>query len=57
VTKNTEVQTVRKIEAKDFTEGDEHCRLYYKTDKLLFGTSTLPPGTKGTVDPSHKNGH
>ncbi len=52
-----DVQTVRKKDAKSFIEGDEFCRQYYKTDKLLFGTSKLSPGKKGAVDPGHKNGH
>ena len=52
-----EIRTVRKDAAKNFMEGEEQCRLYYKTDKLLFGTSILPPGKKGTVDPGHKNGY
>ena len=38
-------------------EGDEHCRLYYKTNQLVFGTSTLQPGKKGDIDPGHKNGY
>ena len=48
---------VTKAEAKAFLEGDEFCRLYYKTEQLLFGTSTLQPGKKGAVDPGHKKGH
>jgi len=41
-----EIRTVRKDEAKSFVE-EEQCKLYYKTDKLLFGTSILVPGKKG----------
>jgi len=52
-----EIRTVRKGDAKNFMEGEEECRLYYKTDKLLFGTSILLPGKKGAVDPGHKTGH
>jgi len=52
-----EIRTVRKNDAKRFMEGEEECRLYYKTDKLLFGTSVLLPGKKGTVDLGHKIGY
>ena len=52
-----EIRTVRKDEAESFMEGEEQCRLYYKTDKLLFGTSILPPSKKGAIDPGHKNGY
>jgi len=51
-----EVQIVRKRSTKSYMEGDEHCRLYVKNDKILFGTSSLLPGTKGAVDPGHKQG-
>jgi mannose-6-phosphate isomerase-like protein (cupin superfamily) len=51
-----EPRKIRKIDAKSFMEGDESCHLYYKTNQLVFGTSTLQPGKKGTVDPGHKNG-
>jgi len=52
-----DVQVVRKNDAKSFMEGEEFCRQYYKTDKLLFGTSNLPPGKTGGVDPGHKIGY
>jgi mannose-6-phosphate isomerase-like protein (cupin superfamily) len=52
-----DIQVVRKDDAKSFMEGDEFCRQYYKTDKLLFGTSKLAPGKKGGVDPGHKIGY
>lgn len=52
-----DIRTVRMKDARFFMEGDEACRQYYKTDKLLFGTSNLPPGKTGTVDPGHKIGH
>ena len=38
-------------------EGEEFCRQYYKTDKLLFGTSNLAPGKTGAVDYGHKIGY
>jgi mannose-6-phosphate isomerase-like protein (cupin superfamily) len=52
-----EPRKIRKADAKDFMEGDEYCRLYYKTNQLVFGTSTLQPGKKGAIDPGHKNGY
>jgi mannose-6-phosphate isomerase-like protein (cupin superfamily) len=54
---NMEPKKLTKMDAKSFMEGDEHCRLYYKTDQLIFGTSTLRPGSKGSVDPGHKKGY
>ena len=52
-----EPRKLRKTDAKAFMEGDEQCRLYYKTDQLVFGTSTLQPGKKGAVDPGHRIGY
>jgi hypothetical protein len=34
-----EPRKIKKADAKDFMEGDEYCRLYYKTNQLVFGTS------------------
>jgi mannose-6-phosphate isomerase-like protein (cupin superfamily) len=34
-------------------EGPEHCREYVKTPKMWFGTSTLPAGQRGNIDPGH----
>ena len=44
---------VRQLEARNFMEGLEHCREYIKTEKMWFGTSTLPPGARGNIDPGH----
>jgi len=52
-----QVRVIRKNDAKGFMEGEEQCKLYYKTNELLFGTSVLLPGKTGAVDPGHKNGH
>ena len=52
-----EIKVVRKQEARNFMEGDEHCREYLKTGKLTFGTSTLLPGQRGTVDKGHAKSH
>ena len=48
---------VKKVnEIEHLMEGDEHCRLYFKTEKIQFGTSTLMPGKTGAVDSGHKEG-
>jgi mannose-6-phosphate isomerase-like protein (cupin superfamily) len=52
-----EIKVVRKNEARIFMEGDELCREYLKTGKLTFGTSTLLPGQRGTVDKGHPASH
>ncbi|MFI5449070.1 MAG: cupin domain-containing protein [Candidatus Bathyarchaeia archaeon] len=52
-----EPRKIGKADAKAFMEGEEHCRLYYKTEQLVFGTSILQPGKKGAVDPGHKIGY
>lgn len=44
-------------ETKIFMEGPEVVRLYFKTDKLTFGSSQLNPGQTGAVDPGHPNSH
>jgi mannose-6-phosphate isomerase-like protein (cupin superfamily) len=51
-----EIRIVRKSDARNFLEGDEHCRLYVNTGKILFGTSTLLPGKRGAVDTGHVQG-
>ena len=52
-----EIKLVRKKEARNFMEGPEHCREYLKTDKILFGTSTLGPGQRGAIDSGHPDSH
>ncbi len=52
-----EIKVIRKSDARIFLEGDEVCRDYLKTDKITFGTSTLLPGQRGTVDPGHPTSH
>ena len=48
---------VRRIDARSFMEGPEHCREYFHTDKITFGTSTLPVGQTGGTDPGHDGAH
>jgi quercetin dioxygenase-like cupin family protein len=52
-----EIKVVRKSEARSFMDGEEHCREYLKTGKITFGTSTLLPGQRGTVDKGHPGSH
>jgi mannose-6-phosphate isomerase-like protein (cupin superfamily) len=40
-------------EARLFMEGPEICREYFKTARILFGSSTLSPGETGEVDFGH----
>ncbi|MGX5849211.1 cupin domain-containing protein [Mesorhizobium silamurunense] len=47
----------RPSDTKIFMEGPEVCRLYYKTEKLTFGSSQLNPGQTGAVDHGHPNSH
>jgi mannose-6-phosphate isomerase-like protein (cupin superfamily) len=46
---------IREIEARTFMEGPELCREYVHTEKIWFGTSTLNPGQRGSIDPGHAN--
>ncbi|WP_104493519.1 cupin domain-containing protein [Paracoccus denitrificans] len=52
---NSEIK--KQSETTIFMEGAEMCRLYYKTDKLTFGSSQLSPGQTGAVDKGHPNSH
>ena len=44
---------IKKRDAKSFMEGAEHCREYVRDATLWFGTSVVPPGQRGEVDPGH----
>ena len=48
---------VRRVNARSFMEGPEHCREYFHTDKITFGTSTLHAGQTGATDPGHPGAH
>lgn len=52
-----DIKVVRKKDARNFMEGPEHCREYLKTDKIVFGTSTLQPGQRGAIDTGHPDSH
>lgn len=43
----------RKDEVKIWLEDAEVCREYYKTERITFGMSELPPGGVGALDPGH----
>ena len=47
---------VHQSDAKEFWEGPELCREFFRNDQLWFGTSTVKPGDIGAVDPGHANG-
>lgn len=49
----SDAYVVRRLAAKSFMEGPEHCREYLRNDQLWFGTSTVPVGTTGALDPGH----
>ena len=51
-----DIQLRRIDDADNFMEGDEHCRLYFRTEKIKFGTSSLLPGKVGAVDSGQNNG-
>jgi len=36
-----------------FMEGEELCRKYFQTDRLMFGLSELAPGKTGDLDQGH----
>jgi mannose-6-phosphate isomerase-like protein (cupin superfamily) len=40
-------------EARVFMDEAEMCREYFKTDRITFGLSELPPGKVGGLDPGH----
>lgn len=51
----SELKTPR--DTRILMEGPEVVRMYFKTDKVTFGTSQLNPGQTGAVDPGHPNSH
>ncbi len=50
---NREAVLVKKSGARNFMEGAEHCREYFRNAVLWFGISVIPPGQRGNVDPGH----
>lgn len=47
------VMVKAKNSTKIWIEDQEVCREYYKTDKITFGMSELPPGAVGGLDVGH----
>ncbi len=52
-----EMKVVSAKEAKAFFEGPELDRMYFRTEKITFGTAALHPGQTGAIDNGHPNGH
>lgn len=44
---------VRRSDARTFLEGPERCTEYLRGPWMWFGTSTLPTGKEGAMDPGH----
>jgi mannose-6-phosphate isomerase-like protein (cupin superfamily) len=44
---------IRASEAVRFLEGAEECHEYVRRPEFWIGTSRLPPGAEGDVDPGH----
>jgi mannose-6-phosphate isomerase-like protein (cupin superfamily) len=53
----SDVKIKHKDETRIWMEDQEVCREYYKTEKITFGMSELPPGGVGAVDPGHSEAH
>ena len=47
----------RELDARPIMEFEEMALVYFQTDKLVFATSFLPPGTKSGFDPGHAGAH
>jgi uncharacterized RmlC-like cupin family protein len=47
----------RELEARPVMEYEELALVYFQTDKLLFATSFLPPGTRSGLDSGHPGSH
>jgi mannose-6-phosphate isomerase-like protein (cupin superfamily) len=52
-----EVSVRSKNDVRIWLEDQEVCREYFKTDKITFGMSELPPGGVGAVDTGHSEAH
>lgn len=49
----SDVMVKTKHEARPFMDEQEICHEYYKTEKITFGMSELPPGAVGGLDVGH----
>lgn len=47
----------RRGDAEILLEGDEHIRVYARTDKIVFAVGTLLPGQRSPLDPGHGGAH
>jgi len=52
---NSRVTIIPSIKARTYMDGPELCREYVKVPEMWLGTSTLPPGQRGNIDPGHPN--
>lgn len=48
-----QASVIRRLDALSFMDGPEHCREYFRNEFLWFGTSVVPVGATGAVDPGH----
>lgn len=47
------IQVIGKDGTKIWMDEQEVCREFYRTDRITFGMSELPPGGVGGLDPGH----
>jgi quercetin dioxygenase-like cupin family protein len=47
----------RELDARPLMENEELALVYFESDKLLFATSFLPPGTSSNLDSGHPGAH
>lgn len=52
-----EAKIIKNGEGNFIIEGEECTQIYFKTDKIIFSTSTLLPGQKACLDKGHKGSH
>jgi quercetin dioxygenase-like cupin family protein len=50
-------EVCRELDARPVMEYEELALVYFQTDKLLFATSFLPPGTRSGLDSGHPGAH
>lgn len=50
-----EARVITRAATKSFMDGPEHCREYVRNSTMWLGTSTIPPGQTGGIDPGHPN--
>ncbi len=48
------IVVTKRDDTRIWMEDQEICREYYKTDRITFGMSELPPGAVGALDVGHE---